>query len=618
MKNNTGSSYIFGIDALRSLGLFGVIFYHIAPKFLSGGYLAVLIFFVLTGFLLTRSLLIEQQNHQKIDWKSFFVKRLKRIYPLMLAIFLLIACFFILFQPKMLTGMRGSFLSSLFSVNNWWQIADGSSYFANFAQSANNAFKHIYFLSIEGQFSLILAILMLFLPKFREKKIPVILLIVLSLLSAADMVVFYNASDPTRVYYGTDSRIFALLIGSALAFLDSSKIKLKTEVVKPLALIALLAIIESMVFLNDKSEFVYRGGMYLFSLLAAFIIWTLSERHLGENRFLSNRIFNYLGSRSYGIYLWQLPVFCILENWRIDTSAWQNIIWELILILLLSEASYRLIEKPFSKLTFKQIKDFFTGNMTSLRKLPVYTLIIAVAASLVIILSSPAQSMDIKKLEKKISENKIEADGRNRQLIVNARNSSKKGSSGEKVKPSASQPLSTAPSASNSPKTAEAPIPVDPSNYPMVAVGDSVMLDVAQRLQQGFPQLYLDGQVGRQASAGVSALQSIAPGVLNAAKAILIDLGVNGEIDESDISGIMKISAGRPVFWVNVRVPRSWEAEDNAVLAMAAKNYPNLHVLDWHSIAVNHPEYFVSDQVHLTNAGITAYVQLITLAVLAQ
>ncbi|GAB2024764.1 hypothetical protein OfM1_08350 [Lactovum odontotermitis] len=647
--NHSNKRYIYGINALRSLGVLGVIFYHVTPKLLPGGYLAVQIFFVLTGFLLTRSLLAEYRASREIRWKEFFLKRIKRIYPQMLLVFLVSAFFFLIFQPKMLTGMRETFLSSLFSVNNWWQIADGASYFANFAQTANNAFKHVYFLSIEGQFAVVLALLMLILPKKKGKKLPVIMLLLLSLVSGLAMaLMFKTGGDPTRVYYGTDTRIFALLIGAALAFAESGqKVRLKRRLVQFLALIAFLEILAAMFLLPDKSVFVYRGGMYLFSLLAALIIWLFATLNFGRNRLLSNGFFKYLGSRSYAIYLWQLPVFAVVENWGINSSLWYNVLWELALILLLSEISYRLVEKPFGQISLESVKEFFTRNLRSVRKLPIYALIPLGIAGLVIIVSSPAQSEDIKRLEKTIAGNKLAVESHNRELLTSkgsssssaVSSSSSASSSGDSTesKPSSTSPesskaseetadtpsssssttASSTTSASSAPSSTESS-PVVPADYPMAAVGDSVMLDVSDRLQQTFPQMYLDGQVGRQADAGAAVLQALPPGILANAKAILIDLGINGTISDADINSVMAVAAGRPVFWVNVRVPRSWEAGDNAALANAAKSHPNLHVLDWYNTSINHPEYFVSDEVHLTSDGITAYVQLITQAVMKQ
>ncbi|GAB2026690.1 acyltransferase family protein [Lactovum odontotermitis] len=524
----------------------------------------------------------------------------------------------------MLTGMRETFISSLLSVNNWWQIADGSSYFANFAQTANSAFKHIYFLSIEGQFTVILALLMLILSKKDGKKLPVIVLLLLSLASALAMARLFTAADPTRVYYGTDTRLFALLIGAALAFADTGSLKLKREFTYFLAFIAVTAIAAALFFLPDKLAFIYQGGMYLFSLVTALLIWLLASQNLGRNSLLSNKLLKYLGARSYAIYLWQLPVFVAAENWGINGARWYNLIWELALIIALSEISHRFVERPFGKMSFENVKKFFSQNLRSMRKLPIYALFPVGLAGLVIIFSSPSQSADIKGLEKKIASSKLAAEAHNRALIAQKPSHSTGSKNEESTVSTSSSSISSSSPAASQPAAKKAPENrkilglVNPATYPMAAVGDSVMLDVSERLQQAFPLMYLDGQVGRQADTGASVLQSLPDGILANARAILIDLGINGTISDADIAAVMKVASGRPVFWVNVRVPRSWEAADNATLAAAAAKYPNLHVLDWYSTAINHPEYFVSDEVHLTSDGITAYVQLVGQAVMKQ
>ena len=605
-----------GIDGLRTLGVAAVIFYHIAPSVLAGGYLGVLIFFVISGYLVTDSLLREWTQNKKINWKNFAIKRLKRLYPLMLFIFLVAALFFFFFQPHMLTGMRESFVSSVLSVNNWWQISNGSSYFMNFAQTANSAFKHIYFLSIEGQFYLVIALLFLFLPK-RNKRARLLSALILSLLaivSALLMAWLFVPSDPTRVYYGTDTRIFALLIGASLAFLfrrerASTRISYANHVFSfPLAFLAVVTLFVGIFFLPDKSPIAYYGGMFVFSLIIALLILLLAHPSLTVNRFFSSRFFGYIDSRSYGIYLWQLPVLVALENSGVATAAWYNIIWELALIVALSEFSYRMVEKPLKNLHWQDLKDFFTKNVISVQKMPRYALLLLVAAALVIIFSAPTQAKDLVKLQAHIGQAEKNNTSRNAELAKEAAKSS------HSATPETSTPAKTIPPVTNVAASSPAVLK-KAAGMPVVAVGDSVLLDVSSSLQTNFPLMYINGLVGRQASDGLATLQATPPAVLNNAQAFLVNLGINGTVAPENVSDIMSVAGKRPVYWVNVRVPRSWQAGDNAELAAAAKQYSNLHILDWYDVSNGHPEYFVSDGVHLTNAGVAVYSNLVTNAI---
>ncbi|MDR0198976.1 MAG: acetyltransferase [Streptococcaceae bacterium] len=611
---------ITGIDGLRTLGVLAVIFYHLSPGILAGGYLGVLIFFVLTGFLITDSLIREREAFGKVNWRHFVVKRLKRLYPLLIFVFFVSALYFFFWQPKLLTGMRESFLSSVLSVNNWWQIWNGSSYFQNFAITANNAFKHIYFLSIEGQFYIVILLIM---PLFLrlKKVISGLLTVILSVGSAALMGVLFLPSDPTRVYYGTDTRIFALFIGMTLAFFwrrEKKKEQLHTVnriFSLPLAVLLLVGLFGALFLLPDKSQIAYYGGMFAFCVIVALLLLLISHPGLPVNRLFSNPIFSYIGSRSYGIYLWQLPLFVSLENLGVNTALWYNILWEFAIILVLTELSYRFVEKPFWVSSWQGFKKFFTQNLVSLRKIPFYALLPLTLAGLIIIFSAPAQARDIETLQKHLSQSQKTTQAHNKALEeAESREAAAKpsSSSSSKVASSSSAPAPPPP----------APIPglsaavtAKAATMPVAAVGDSVMLDVAGRMQTIFPQMYIDGLVGRQANQGAATFRGMPASVVANAKVLLIDLGINGSIEPSDIASVMQVANGRPVYWVNVRVPRVWQDGDNAALAKAAKQYPNLHIIDWYSVSAGHPEYFVSDQVHLTTAGITAYSNMVANAV---
>lgn len=610
---NNVKKFITGIDGLRTLGVLAVIFYHIAPTTFAGGYLGVIIFLVISGYFVTDSLLREYGRERKINWKSFAIKRLKRIYPLLIMVFLVAALFFFFFQPKMLIGMRDSFLSSIFSVNNWWQIINGSSYFSNFAQMANNAFKHIYFLSIEGQFYVVLAVLFLILPKKKARGFSFSIIILLSLISAVGMALLFKPNDPTRVYYGTDTRLFALLVGVALAFVFRRHRLQKQDVSTvnrifsiPLAFVLLSVIVAALFLLPDKSSIVYFGGMYGFSILVALLIALVAHPALPINRYFSNRVFSYIGTRSYGIYLWQLPVFVSLENWGINIAIWYNVVWELLLIVILSEVSYRFVEEPLKHASWRSFKIFFMEKAISIHKIPFYAIVPLGLAALLVILSAPTQARDIIQLQNHIAKAQknttnhnleLESEAKSKSLAPSIPNSSSEQSSSHDI-------LDTK---EVGPQTAQ-----NATTIPVVAVGDSILLDISGEIQRIFPKMYVDGLVGRHAADGASTLQNIPSPVLDGAQAFLINLGVNGAIAPADVANVMQIANGRPVYWVNVRVPRSWQDSDNAELMMAAKKYSNLHVIDWFSASIGHPEYFVSDNVHLTTVGIIAYCNLVT------
>ncbi len=375
MKNNFETNhqfskkYITGFNGIRSLAVIGVILYHLFPEKMVGGYLGVVVFFGLSGYLITESLLHEWQKDQTIHLKRFYVRRLKRLYPAMTGMFLVTITYMTLFQRNLLDHIRGVLLSSLTYLNNWWQIFNKQSYFAHFGNES--PFTHIWSLAIEGQFYFFGPLLLVFVLKIAAKQKKLIKrhyfvygLSFLAVASAAVMAILYTPHmDPSRVYYGTDTRIFSLWIGCLLAFLwPSRRLKknvseLARRVLDIAGALALFGVILGLLFLGSQTSFTYYGGMFLYSLIAACLIAITAHPGADLNRWLTNPVFTYLGQRSYGIYLYQYPVMIFYEA-KITNLAqypYLHAAIELVLILICSELSYRFIEKPFQKVKFKNL-----------------------------------------------------------------------------------------------------------------------------------------------------------------------------------------------------------------------------------------------------------------------
>lgn len=167
---------------------------------------------MLSGYLITDLLLQEYEETETIAIGPFYQRRFKCLYPAMLATFFVTAIYMALFQSNMLNNLRMTFISSVFSFNNWWQIAKGGSYFAHLMAEA--PFQHIYSLAIEAQFYLVWPILVLMLQKTVKDRFMIYLTLAgLVFLSVIEMAVLFNGKDPTRIYYGTDTRLFSVLMG---------------------------------------------------------------------------------------------------------------------------------------------------------------------------------------------------------------------------------------------------------------------------------------------------------------------------------------------------------------------------------------------------------------------
>lgn len=365
--------YIGGFDGLRTIGVIGVILYHLRPDLFQGGYLGVLLFFVISGYLITDGF-VRQYDREggKLKLGQFFGKRIRRLYPALVTVLLGASAYIGLFARDLLVNLHKIVISNLALVYNWWQIANGQSYFERFAHN-ESPFVHLWTLSIEGQYYIIWPFIFLLLMKLLKtngKRFAATM--GLALASGLWMLVLYRMTmlgggDPSRLYYGTDTRIFALLMGSALAFVWPSQ-KLAPDLPLPsrvlldgVGTVAAVAMVASLLNLSDQSSALYEGGMVGFSLLAMALVAVIASPATLWGKLLSNPVFHWIGTRSYGIYIYQFPVMIFFEN------AFRNVadhpvlypVIEVAIILVISELSYRFIEQPAAHVTKPQLQAFW-------------------------------------------------------------------------------------------------------------------------------------------------------------------------------------------------------------------------------------------------------------------
>ncbi|WP_081165630.1 acyltransferase family protein [Lactococcus garvieae] len=598
--------YVTGFNGLRTLGVLAVILYHLYPQKIQGGFLGVVLFFVLSGYLVTDSLLREFLKTKKISPIQFWKKRAKRIYPMLLAIFLIVSPYLFFFQPNQMRGLRSNFLSSIFMVQNWWQIQQGSSYFADSA--GESPFKHIYYLAIEGQFFILWPLVLLFLVKvIRSKKHSFLLTNFLALISLILMIAQYKiGQDPTRVYYGTDTRVFSLLMGASMAFIwpinkMPAKLNKKGQVFGRNLLLGVLGLsLILYVFMPAQSPITYYGGLWFVSLLSMLLIALVVHPGLKANKILSNRVFDYIGSRSYGIYLWQLPVFALVAAKVVNPTRWYNVIWQLALIFVLSEFSYRFIERPLVAYDYSSLWSWIKMKAEAIKKdkwraIPKRVLVITllVLTSLIFILTSPKSPHDQQLLEAKIMEQQKALEEANLKA-ANAR---------------VSTPLKSV-----AEKYGVDPVVIEKASKMQVfAVGDSVMVAGSTDLQEAFPRMTIQAVVGEQVDAGATILADNKEAVQKS-DAILIGLGTNGTLTVGNtnyVEKIMKEAGDKPVYWINNRMPRPWEASNNEQLTEIAKKYSNLTIIDWYGFSEHQDSWFYSDGIHPKDQGAINYTRLI-------
>ncbi|MCT4793756.1 acyltransferase family protein, partial [Exiguobacterium artemiae] len=212
---NRSTTYMPGLDGLCAFAVIAVILYHLSVPMLTGGFLGVDVFFVLSGYLITGLLLSEWQQTGRIDLKRFWVHRFRRLFPPLFVLLVLVLSYVTLFERDLLHSLRQDSVAALLYTTNWWYIVHDVSYFESFGKPS--PIQNLWSLAIEEQFYLIFPIVLSF--GLGSKRLLLRGIGLLALLSALLMAILFTpGADPSRVYYGTDTRLFALLIGSLLAF----------------------------------------------------------------------------------------------------------------------------------------------------------------------------------------------------------------------------------------------------------------------------------------------------------------------------------------------------------------------------------------------------------------
>lgn len=599
--------YVESIDGLRAFAVLAVIIYHLGFEWMVGGYLGVTIFFVISGYLITNLLLKEYKETKKINLMSFWLRRAKRLLPALFTMLLGVISYISIFRPELMEQVIGDFWAAFFYVSNWWYIFEDQSYFEAF--QSQNVLTHLWSLAIEEQFYFIWPIfLLIFISLGMCRKKLGTFVIFLGLCSAIWMAVAYNPTvDPSRVYYGTDTRAFSLLFGAALAVFRSNKRRFSVKISKPAkgilisaSAISFLALLAFVILLSEYNPLIYYGGMCVVSILTVMLLSSLLHPSNFIQKIFAWKPFVWIGKRSYSLYLWHFPII-ILTTPVINTAGrqWELLIFQVILMFALSECSYRLIETPI------RYGYFFKKRTGKIR----YTGIIS-ATAIVGILSFSVYNIFNPSI---VRVNQPSASILNEKLP----------DLGTAVLPSelpVYEKEETKLPANNLTPNIN-PTPVDDTSNDVKAfdlekslvtfIGDSIILDVIPYIEAKFPKSFVDGEVGRQMWDLDDVILQLKKDK-NIGDILVLTLGTNGAFRAEQLQEILdSLEKVEQVVLVNTRVPRKWQNHVNRALKKIKEDNPEVILLDWYSESANHAEYFVSDGVHLTKVGSEVYANMI-------
>ena len=548
--------------------------------------------------------------------KNFWLRRIRRLVPAVMSMAVVIIFVSAVVNRIIFTKGCKDFLASVLGFNNWWQIFNKVSYFE--AAGVPSPFTHCWSLAIETQFYLIYPLILLGIYKLvksreegRAKRGLLFagVTLMLALISVILMIVLFDPQqDASRVYYGTDTRAFSLLFGALLAILWDYRMvprRLSASVNMVLGSVSFAVLLVMTIAINGSSNFWYRGGQFVGTILTVLVIYTVLGRKTWLSRFLSNPVLKWIGDRSYSIYLWHYPIILLISK-GIKASWWITLI-EIVLSVVLAELSYRFIETPIRHGIIGEYLNILRSRPKSRQekkrqvqvarrslKVMAGTFVLTVSLILCMIFVPKKNALDT--LQKREAKAKETVKMTEEQLAKQKANGSE---------------------SEDTICTANLTDDEILEGLNLLLIGDSIAVDVTDDFYEMFPNSVSDTKIGRITSLGKQVLDSYidekkweGEGVIFAS---LSNSPINGELE--DIRE--KIGKDMPLFLTTVRIPHdTFEEESNSKIKKFVEENNHTYLIDWYAASEGHDEYFDADDTHLLSAGAKAYANCIKEAVL--
>ncbi len=614
-----------GLDGIRAIAVTLVVVYHLFPRVgMHSGFVGVDVFFVLSGFLITSLLLREHGDTGRIALRPFWVRRARRLLPALAVLVLVCTAAAWAIGGDVLVGVGPQLVGAATFTSNWFAIAAGEDYFAS---TAPELYRNLWSLAVEEQFYLLLPLAALLIVGLRVRSARAGVLLGVAALSVA-WAVFVAAStgDTSRVYYGTDTHAFGLLLGAGLAAVlqrsPSRPIAPPLTLAPPVALapgwrvvsdprasgsrfpgaargragirilagVGLAALVATVVLAAVEQPQDAVGTVWLLvtvSALTAAVIAASIQPGSPLGRALDVAPLRWIGERSYGIYLWHWPVLVLLQ--AALPALHGNVLLGVVaaaITLAFAAASYRWVETPIRREGLRAVLVRFRrawGSSSPRRLVPALTAVtgmLLVMATTAAVFSAPDETSAERAIQ--VGDAALRA----------------------------SPPADPSPSATPTPTPTPTPRGTPPvleveevRGADVTAVGDSVMLAAAPKLLDGIPGIAVDAKVSRSMWAAPGILRSLEKrGELR--RYVVVALGTNGPVDESVLRQIVRIiGADRSLILVTASAPRDWIDGVNRRLRDFARTHDNVVLARWDEAIAPHPEALAGDGIHPGSRG---------------
>jgi peptidoglycan/LPS O-acetylase OafA/YrhL len=573
MATKRGIQYIPAIDGLRALAVIAVMFYHLGFSWIPGGFLGVDLFFVISGYVITRLLLDSIEQSGGLDLRGFYLARARRLLPALLFTVVTTTIAIGIWAPDTIRRFLTDIPFALTGTMNWWLVAREQDYFESIGRPP--LLQHTWSLAVEAQFYLVWPLILYFiLKRLGKNRIPFAALLIAAASGIALLIVSLsldasNSSDVSHIYFGTDTHSIGLFLGAALAVswipqnFTTTLTKQAQNFIDGVGVFGFIGILVTFLFINESDPTLYKIAFPLAAIFGAAIIMSVVHPASRFAPILENPGLLWIGQRSYAIYLWHWIIFQVTRP-TVDLAGqtWALYSLRILIVFALADISLRYVEIPIRR---GALKYWLKGLKYRTKKersrqtrffISIFVLVLALSSV--------------------VSVRAISIGNEQRVAIEESLNSSEV----------------SAPS---------------PSTEGIWLTGDSVILGIRTSLNEVAPVSLINARIGRQAP---ELLDVMKRDIAQAGDSpVIFNLGNNGLLQDEVVREIFElVKSQSSIIVVNTAVPRPWRDSNNSLVKQIASQYSNVRVIDWNSISAGRPEYFAPDGVHLVPAGVEAYV----------